>query len=117
LKGQISTIILRACAAFLLVALAILSWLPGQYRPRTGVLSGQQEHFLAYLLAGLLTATATRRNADPWWVAVALALYAGLLELGQYFVPGRQPAFADFLASALGAVVGIALSWLVRITR
>jgi len=71
----------------------------------------------AWPIAGLLTAAGTRRNAGLRWVALGLALYAGLLELGQYFVPGRQVDLADFVASAFGALVGIALIQLFRIVH
>ena len=43
--------------------------------------------------------------------------HAALLELGQYFIPGRHPAFQDFSASSLGALVGIGMIAMIRRAR
>ena len=80
---------------------------------RTGVLSGHEEHFLAYLISGCVLAAASRRSHYAA-VASALCSYAALLELGQYAVPGRHPAFQDFSASSLGALMGIAVITTIR---
>jgi VanZ family protein len=74
---------------------------------RTGLLSGTQEHFLAHLLAATAVAAAVRRVDLMRWTLLALVAYAGLLELGQYFVPGRDPAIGEFASSALGATLGV----------
>ena len=79
----------RVWAIFCLVTLAILSWMPGQYMVRTSVLSGHEEHFLAYFLSAITISVAQRHNTHPSWVGLALVLYAGVLELGQLYVPGR----------------------------
>ena len=98
----------RACAALCMLALAVLSWTPGAYMIRTGVLPGQAEHFLAYLFSGCSVAAAFTKIPYAR-IACTLCCYAGLLEIGQFAVPGRHPAFADFSASSLGVLVGIAL--------
>ena len=67
---------------------------------RTDVLTGYEEHFLAYLVAGAIIAAAPR-GSPPLGTGILLWLYAGVLELGQNFVPGRHPAIEDFAASAL----------------
>jgi VanZ family protein len=108
--------IARFCASFCIIALAVLSWTPGRYMVRTDVLSGQEEHFLAYLISGLIIAAAPRKSHRAR-TAVMLCLYAGLLELGQYYVPGRHPALEDFLASALGGLAGIGLITVIRTAR
>ena len=46
-----------------------------------------------------------------------LCSYAGLLELGQYAVPGRHPALAVFSASSLEALMGIAVITAIRRSR
>ena len=107
------TLLARACAGLCLLALAVLSWTPGPYMIRTGVLSGHEEHFLAYLISGCVLAAASRRSHYAA-VASALCSYAALLELGQYAVPGRHPAFQDFSASSLGALMGIAVITTIR---
>jgi VanZ family protein len=92
------------------LALAVLSLTPGPYMVRTGVLSGHQEHFLAYLLSALTISAAQGRGAPAAWPGFTLVCYAGILELGQVYAPGRHPAIADFSASSLGALVGIVLA-------
>ena len=92
-------------------ALIALSWVPGQYVFRTGVLSSYQEHFVAYALSGMAVAAASRK-ACPIYVAAFFILLAGVLELGQNFVPGRSAAIESVFASASGAIAGVALTWL-----
>ena len=93
-----------------LLALAVLSWTPGSIMVRTGIISTHQEHFLAYLLSALTISVAKGRSMPAAWPGFALVCYAGVLEIGQLYVPGRHPAFADFLASSLGAVSGVLLA-------
>ena len=93
------------------LGLAVLSWTPGQLMVRKGMLSGTQEHFLAHLLAAAAVAAAVRRVDLMRCTLLALVAYAGLLELGQYLVPGRDPAIGDFAASALGATLGVGVVW------
>ena len=84
LRAQV--VFARASAAGSLLALAVLSWMPGSYLVRTGVLSGQQEHFLAYFLSGCTVGLATR-GFSQFQIACAFWCYAGVLELGQLAVP------------------------------
>lgn len=44
----------RLWAILCTLSLALLSWTPGPYMVRSGVLSGHEEHFLAYFLSALL---------------------------------------------------------------
>jgi VanZ family protein len=53
-----------------------------------------------------MLAMLAQRHA-AWRVAAVVVAYAGLLELGQSFVPGRHAALEDFYFSAAGAIVGI----------
>ena len=103
----------RIGARLCVLALAVLSWTPGQYMVRTDVLTGHEERFLTYLIAGAIIAAAPR-GSTPLRTAILLWLYAGVLELGQNFVPGRHPAIEDFAASASGALVGILLTTVLR---
>ena len=105
----------RASVALCALALAVLSWTPGFYMIRTGVLSGHQEHFLAYLISGCVLAAA--RRVHYLASACSLCSYAALLETGQYVIPGRHPAFADFSASSLGALLGLGVITLIRWAR
>jgi VanZ family protein len=72
---------------------------------RTGILSGSQEHFLAYMISGLLVAAAMPRYRFVH-VACFYVFLAALLELGQNFAPGRDAEALTALVSMSGAVVG-----------
>lgn len=94
----------RVVALASLVLILILSWVPGEDRPHTGV-SNLLEHFSAYLLstgANLVAFVPPRR---VWMVVLWMAVLAGVAEIGQNFVPGRDSRVIDFLVSALGAVI------------
>jgi hypothetical protein len=83
-------------------------------RPSLGVdLSGGLDkvaHFSAYLVLGFFLAHAAKRRDHPLLLAVALGmLYGALDEFHQSFVPGRTPAFADWIADVLGTVAGVLL--------
>lgn len=106
--------ILRISSALCVSALSVLSWMPGQYMARTGILTGHQEHFLTYLFTGAFVAAIPSKSTTPMHAASALVAYAAALELGQHFVPGRSSAFDDFFSSVLGAIAGVAAVWLVR---
>ena len=90
------------------LALVVASWTPGNYMVRTHVISGLAEHFAAYFLSGLLASAVVSERLRVWQVTCLLAVYAGILEVCQIFVPGRNAAFIDFAASALGAGAGVA---------
>jgi VanZ family protein len=95
----------RVAAWFCIVLLAVLSWLPGDEMVRTGI-DGHIEHFTAYFGTMLVIAMAYGAEVGLRRPALLLIVYAGILELGQNFSPGRHPAVYDFMSSALGAIVG-----------
>ena len=97
------------CAALGFLAVALLSWMPAAYRPDIGGVSDKIEHALAYLVLGALTTIALRQRFNPNWIAFAIVAYAGVLELGQALVPSRVTSFEDFVASAVGAIVGVSI--------
>ena len=100
-----SQVYLRSAAVCSLVALPVLSWLPSQDLLRTGVLSGSQEHFLAYMISGLLVAGTMPRYRFIH-VACFYVILATVLELGQNFAPGRDAEAFTALVSMWGAVSG-----------
>jgi VanZ family protein len=113
--------LLRGAAWFCIVLLGVLSWLPGEEMVRTGF-DGHLEHFTAYFGTMLVIAMAYGGEVGLRRPALLLIVYAGILELGQNFSPGRHPAVADFASSSLGAIVGglvglLALRMLVRLRR
>ena len=91
-----------------LPVLVWLSWIPKDWEMRTGA-AGQLEHLVAYAgTAGLLGLGFPRGPAWRLALALALVLLAGILEIGQIWVPGRTAQVVDFAASAGGALLGLA---------
>jgi VanZ family protein len=95
------------------LGLVLASWTPGEEMIRTGV-KGSLEHVAAYLISTSLFVLAYPR-LSPWLVGGAYAICAGVLELGQLYVPGRHSQFEDFAASSLGvAIVILPALWMRR---
>jgi VanZ family protein len=99
LVGRIATWL---CVALLIV----LSLVPGQDRPHTG-LQGHSEHFIAYAGTGMIAMLSYRRAL---WTIVGLTLLSGILEVLQNFVPGRTPAVMDAIFSSAGGAVGTGMA-------
>mgnify|MGYP003939114351 FL=1 len=71
-------------------------------------------HFLLYLVLGLLTTRALRKNGitgmKPLVLAVIIcALYAVTDELHQMFVPGRSSQISDVILDTVGGLAGATL--------
>jgi VanZ family protein len=101
-----------------------LSWIPATLEIRTGM-AGQIEHAIAYCGTGAILAFAYQ-EPRRWRMAVGLVALAGILEIGQLWVPGRTSQFIDFAASSAGAVVGVLIGraaiealvgWMMRPSR
>lgn len=90
--------------------LMIASWTPGSVMVRSGVSSGHVEHMTAYALSGALIYAVRAGRLSVWQAALMLSAYAGFLELGQIFVPGRYASADDFIFSMTGAVTGVLVS-------
>jgi VanZ family protein len=112
----------RLCWAWLpagaaMVAIFLVSGVPDLAAPPGGM-SDKTGHFLAYGLLGGLCLRAVSaaewehvtpgRAAAAWGLAAAYGLSD---EIHQSFVPGRTPAFDDWMADASGAalVIGVIL--------
>ena len=112
-------------AGWLCVCLLIwLSWIPATLEIRTGM-AGQIEHAIAYCGTGAILAFAYQ-EPRRWRMAVGLVALAGILEIGQLWVPGRTSQFIDFAASSAGAVAGVMIgraaieavvTWVMRPSR
>jgi VanZ like family len=98
----------RLVAANALI-LMIASWTPGSVMVRSGI-SGHVEHTAAYALSGALVYAVRAGRSTAWQAALMLSAFAGVLELGQIFVPGRHAGFDDFLFSMAGAITGVLVS-------
>jgi VanZ like family len=102
-------LIARLIGYLAVIAIGILSLVPGDMRPHTGA-PGTFEHVAAYLgTAGLLTFGYGEKR--PAITVLSLSLYSAAFEIAQTQIPGRHAAFSDFLASTIGAIVGSALAW------
>ncbi len=87
------------------VLLAVLSWLPADHMVRTGV-DGRIEHFIAYMGTTLFIGAAYALRLGLLRIMAMLICYAGILELGQNFSPGRHSSVFDFAASSFGVIAG-----------
>jgi VanZ family protein len=98
--------LIRAVGWACIVALVILSLVPGGDRPHTG-LPGQIEHVIAYCgTAAALGLGYPTAKARFGFVGM-LALLAVVLEMAQQWIPGRHSQFIDFAASSAGACLGM----------
>jgi hypothetical protein len=91
-----------------IVAITILSLLPGSMRPHTG-LPGRAEHFLAYACTGLAASFGYLSFRERIVVWTALGAASGFFELLQACIPDRSSDVRDVLASTIGLTVGLLL--------
>jgi VanZ family protein len=96
-------IILKICFIFGLVSIGVLSLLPQEALPDTGV-SDKLEHLAAYAILCLVGQYAFDGRVRR--LAIGLILYGVLLEGLQSLVPGRYPSPADIVANSLGVGIG-----------
>jgi VanZ family protein len=92
-----------------------LMWTPSIPLPKTflGDLTDKAGHLalfcvLALVWCWLINDYVPRRQAFRITLVVTI-LFGGCTELGQSLVPGRDVAFFDFVANALGAALGSTL--------
>ena len=91
----------------LLVVVVGITYLSLSPQPRMVAGNDKLGHFIAYgtlmLHLGLLYAS----NQKRLLIAAAFAfVYGGLMEFGQYFVPGRSVSGLDLLANTGGVIIG-----------
>ncbi|MBB4366430.1 VanZ family protein [Bradyrhizobium sp. CIR18] len=101
------SILIRSFAWLLAAAVTFATLGPPGLRPHSDL--GQDgEHALAFILVGLAFGLAyPRRRLLGAGAAVVLI---GVLELMQFWAPGRHARLADFLVDALTACLGFALA-------
>ena len=112
------TIILRLFAWGLAAAIAFATLGPAGQRPHSSL--GQNgEHALAFVLLGLAFALAYPRSR--LLTAMFVVGYTGLIEILQFWAPGRHARLEDFVVDALAACLGIALAvgidWAIKLAR
>jgi VanZ family protein len=105
--------------AWLLAAAVTFATLgPPQFRPHSNL--GQDgEHTLAFILVGLAFGLAYPRQRMQTTVIAVIMI--GVIEVLQFWAPGRHARLEDFVVDALAACAGIAmaavLGWLTRQSR
>jgi hypothetical protein len=104
----VQTRLIQSAGWMCIVAITVLSLIPGEVRPSTGT-PGQMEHVAAYAGASFVLYFGYK---CPLLAALALTGYAGCLEIAQNFVPGRHPQLIDWFAGGAGAAVGSVAAWL-----
>jgi VanZ family protein len=90
-------------------AVTVLSLLPQQDLPKVGV-SDKVEHALSYFVLAILGSFGFREQRSLLYLFVLLCAMGGVIELLQAFSPGRSPEFADAIADAAGAAVGVLIA-------
>ncbi|XOV65992.1 MAG: VanZ family protein [Fluviicola sp.] len=92
----------------IIVGITYLSLSPS---PKLTASNDKVGHFIAYgtLMLNLGLLTVENRRA-LWFSAVFAFVYGGLMESGQYFVPGRSVSGLDLLANTGGVVIGFLLT-------
>ena len=107
-KGQknklIPIVIGSTVTIILFVIITLLSFAPIKLSGSFGPISVDKAyHFVAYFcLAFPLPLSRPRLTI---WVVLGIMTYGGLIELVQYLF-GREPSWGDFIANAIGAIVG-----------
>lgn len=91
----------------LLVVLISITYLSLSPQPKMVASNDKVGHFIAYgtlmMNLGILFAN---DNKKLMFSAVFAFIYGGLMEFGQYFVPGRSVSGLDLLANTGGVLIG-----------
>ncbi|MCK1651045.1 VanZ family protein [Bradyrhizobium sp. 149] len=101
------SILVRAFAWLLAAAVTFATLGPPGLRPHSD-LGQDREHALAFILIGLTFGLAYRDRR--WMVAAFAVILIGLLELMQFWAPGRHARLEDFLVDAGTACIGFVLA-------
>ena len=90
-----------------LTTIVVLSVLPGADRPHVFA-SGNVEHLIAY--AGAAFFASSLPGLRGWRIVLLLSAASLAFEGLQVFIPGRSPGLDNWLASTIGAVIGLVLA-------
>ncbi len=101
----------RLAAWLLAVVITVLSLVPPELRPETGV-PHNLEHAAIFAATGFAFGFGYSR---PRLTMVALVIFAGAIELAQTFVPGRHARLSDFIVDAVTMCVAVAAGSIVAI--
>ena len=104
-KQKLIPIVISSTVTIILfVIITLLSFAPMQLRGSFGPIDVDKAyHFVAYFCLALPLPILRPRLTI--WVVLGIMTYGGLIELVQYLF-GREPSWGDFIANAIGAIVG-----------
>jgi hypothetical protein len=101
---------IRSIAWMAVLALVVLSVVPGDVRPN--VMGDKHlEHLAAYVITGLLFALGYSQLRLIIFFGVLLTICAAMLEIAQLAIIGRTSSVSDFVASSVGAWIGLAVGY------
>jgi VanZ family protein len=119
-QKTISIVIGSTVTIILFMIITLLSLAPIQLSGSIGPVSVDKTyHVLAYFCLALPLPILRPRLTI--WVVLGIMTYGGLIELVQYLF-GREPSWGDFIANAIGAIVGAMIArqmgfWLVGLGK
>ena len=104
-KQKLIQIVIGSTVTIILfVIITLLSFAPIQLRGSFGPIDiDKAYHFVAYFCLALPLPILRPRLTI--WVVLGIMTYGGLIELVQYLF-GRESSWGDFIANAIGAIVG-----------
>ena len=105
-----SRILFRWAAWLLLLAIAVFTLAPIEFRPVTGAPAGL-ERFFAFAAIGTAFCLGYPKHRLP--ILVLLVGIVGFLEIAQNIVPGRHGRLPDGMMKASGTLLGAAFATLV----
>ena len=101
------TVLFRLLAWALAAAVTYATLGPPQYRPHSDF--GQNgEHGLAFMVVGFAFGVAYRYNRRL--TALLVVVMTGVIEILQFWAPGRHARLSDFIVDALAACAGLAMA-------
>lgn len=109
--------IASVCLILYWLAIFIGTHIPGSSVPKLG--NDKILHFgafggLAFLVAWALPTREGRAHIQGLITLGLIVGYAMIDELTQYFIPGRNCSLGDFIADAIGAVIGLTAYFLCK---
>ncbi len=104
---------IRANAWLAVLAIMVLSMVPGDLRPHV-MGNSYYEHFTAYFITASLLTVGYPRPMQLLANWALLTACAGMLEVIQFSIPGRTASVSDFAMGTIGAWIGVVFTFLVR---
>ena len=106
--------VFQAAGWLLVAAIVVLSLVAPSLRPVTFV-PHNLEHAAVFAIAGLALGLGyPGRTAQHM---AMLVIFAGAIELAQFYAPGRHPRLIDFIVDAVGGCAGVAAAAVVARLR